>query len=69
MYVTIALLLMQAPPLFYPGILLWLGFTIFSHLRWRKTDMKARKGIVVLAVGILSFILWALAVLGGTLAL
>ena len=65
LYVTVAILLAQMPPPFYPGLVGGGALVAFSHLYYRGRDMEARRGIVFGAIGILILTSWNILVATG----
>jgi len=56
LYVALIILYLQLQPIFYPWLTGFTVLTAISHLKWRKTDMEERKGIVLLGIAIVVFI-------------
>jgi len=59
-YIASIVLYLQLPPMFYLGLTGFTVLTAISHLKWRKTDMEARKGIVLFGAAIIVFIISSL---------
>jgi len=64
-YVAFVILLTQLPPPFYPGLIAGGVIIVFSHLHYRKRDMKIRLGLTVAGIGILTFVVWSILVMTG----
>ena len=59
-YIALIILYLQSPPMLYLGLTGFTVLTAISHLKWRKTDMEARKGIVLFGAAIIVFIVSSL---------